>query len=152
MVCYSRASLVTGCSCESQSKERLLFQFMRLRGAGCGAGACGTLDGAKVEPPGFREALESRQNVACRSHVPGFFLHPDDFARVGMFFEGSGAFRARHRVQLVKKENGGIGVLVLGARRAGDAAAAFSAQLVAHFSPSGQTSASVLHFAVGNKG
>src|SRR5260370_16233548 len=116
---------------------------MRLRGAGCRAGACGTLDGAKVEPPGFRGALESRENVPCRSHVPGFFLHPDDFARVGMFLEGSGDFRARQRVELVKKENGGIRVL---------AAAAFGAALVAAFSAGDPDAASVLHFAVGDNG
>src|SRR5437879_13091532 len=116
---------------------------MRLGGAGRGAGAGGTLDRAEVEPPGFREAFEPRQNVTSRSHVPGFFLHPNDLARVGMFLEGSGNFRARQRVELVEKENGGTRVL---------AAAAFGTQLMADFSAGDQDAASVLHFAVGNQG
>src|SRR5258708_12457176 len=84
---------------------------MGLGGAGCRAGAGGTLDRAKVEPPGFREAFESRQNITCRAHVSGFFLHPDNLARVGMLLDGGGNFRARKGVELVEKENSCIRVL-----------------------------------------
>src|SRR5713101_8627407 len=98
---------------------------MRLGGARCRAGAGGALDRPKVEPSGFRKAFESRQNITCRAHVAGFFLDPDNLSSVGMLVDGSGDFRARQRVELVEKENGGVGVLVLGARRAGDAATAF---------------------------
>src|SRR5260370_2072151 len=99
---------------------------MGLGGAGCRAGAGGTLDRAKVEPPGFREAFEPRQNITCRAHVAGFFLNPDNLARVGMLRDGGGNLRARQRVELVKKENGGIGVLT---------AAALAAPLWSHVFP-----------------
>src|SRR5258708_32090180 len=104
---------------------------MRLGGAGRGAGAGGTLDRAEVEPPSFREAFESRQNVTCRSHIPGFFLHPDDFARVGMRLDGGGNFRARERGELVEKENGGRRCPVLSARTAGRAEAPVATQTIA---------------------
>src|SRR5229473_2771007 len=83
---------------------------MRLGGAGRRAGARGTLDGAKIEPSGLREAFESRQNVTCRAHISRLFLNPDNFSRVGMLFDGGGNFRARQRVELVEKEYGGIRV------------------------------------------
>src|SRR5260221_1894177 len=104
---------------------------MRLGGAGCRAGAGGTLDRPKVEPPGFCEAFKSRQNVTCGAHVAGFFLNPDNLAGVRMLIDGGGNFRSRERVELVEKENGGTPVLVLGARSAGDTAAAFCTQLLA---------------------
>src|SRR5260370_29318275 len=50
---------------------------------------------AKVEPSGFREAFESRQNITCRTHISRFFLHPDDFARVGMLVDGGGRSEER---------------------------------------------------------
>jgi len=68
-----------------------------------------------------------------------------------MLIDGGGNFRARERVELVEKENGGTRVLVLGARRAGDAAAAFGTQLMADFSAGDQDALRVLHFAVGNQ-
>src|SRR5205814_9938438 len=98
---------------------------MGFGGACCGARTGGALDGPEVESPGFREAIESRQDVARCTHVAGFFLNPDNLARVGMLVDGCGNFRARQRVELVKKENSGSGVL---------AAAAFRAQLVSDFS------------------
>src|SRR5258707_13976968 len=137
-----RKSLIAACNCESQGKERLLLQLMRLGGARCRAGAGGTLDAAKVEPPGFREAFESRQNITCRTHISRFFLHPDDFARVGMLVDGGGNFRARQRVELVQKENCRTSVFT---------AAAFGPQLVADFSAGNQDAASVLQFPVGNE-
>src|SRR5260370_40814717 len=88
---------------------------MGLGGAGCRAGAGGTLDRGKVEPPGFREAFEARQNITCRAHVAGFFLNPDNLARVGMLRDGGGNFRPRQGGELVKKEKGGIGVLTAAA-------------------------------------
>src|SRR5258708_39658369 len=78
---------------------------MRLGGARCRTGTRGTLDRPKVEPPGFCKAFKSRQNITCRTHISRFFLHPDDFARVGMLVDGGGNFRARQRVELVQKEN-----------------------------------------------
>src|SRR5260370_42071393 len=116
---------------------------MGLGGAGCRAGAGGTLDRANVEPPGFREAFEPRQNIACRAHVAGFFLNPDNLARVGMLGEGGGNFRTRQRVELVEKEDGGIGVL---------AAAAFGAHLVADFSAGDEDAAAGLALAVRDPG
>src|SRR2546427_12659840 len=99
---------------------------MRLGGASCRAGASGTFDRAEVEAPGLREAFESRQNITCRAHVSWFFLHPDNLARFGMLLDGSSNFRARQRVELIEKENGGSPVLT---------AAAFGAGLVAGCSP-----------------
>src|SRR6267378_1061246 len=116
---------------------------MGLGGAGGRTGAGRAFDRAKVEPPGFCESFESRQNITRRAHVAGFFLNPDYLARIGMFCDGGGNFRARQRIELVEKENGGVGVL---------AAAAFGAQLVPDFSTGDQDAAGVLHFAVGNQG
>src|SRR5260370_29099661 len=99
---------------------------MRLGGAGCRAGAGGTLDRTKVEPPSFCDALEPWHNITRRAHVGGFFLHPDNFSRVGMLFDGCGNFRAWQRVELVEKEDGGIRVL---------AEAAFAAQVLPALSP-----------------
>src|SRR5260370_5079499 len=90
---------------------------MGLCGASCRAGAGGTLNRAKVEPLGFREAFEPRQNITCRAHVSRFLLHPDNLARVGMPLDGGGNFRARQRVELIKKENGGSPVLAAAAVR-----------------------------------
>src|SRR5216684_8341900 len=115
---------------------------MSLGGARCRAGAGGTLHGAKIEPPGFREAFEPRQNIACRAHVARFFLNPDDLASMGMLVDGGGNFCARQRVELVEKKYGGISVF---------AASAFVTQLVANFSAGDQDTAGVLHFAVGNQ-
>src|SRR5260370_2787727 len=134
-------SLIAACNCESQGKERLLLQLMRLGGARCRAGAGGTLDGAKVEPSGFREAFESRQNITCRTHISRFFLHPDDFARVGMLVDGGGNFRARQRVELVQKENCRTSVFT---------AAAFGTQLVADPSACNHDAARRLPFPVTN--
>src|SRR4029077_7375024 len=115
---------------------------MRFGGA-CGwAGAGGTLDRTEVEPPSFCDAFESGQYIACRTHVAGLFLNPDTLSRVGMLLDGGGDFRARQRVELVEKENGGIRIL---------AATAFGAQLVADFAAGNQDVASVVHFAVSDQ-
>src|ERR1700732_3334562 len=105
---------------------------MGLGGARCRAGAGGTLDRANVEPPGLCDTFEPRQNVSYCAHVAGLFLNPDNLARVGMLGDGGGNLRARQRIELVEKENGGIGVL---------AATALGAQLVANFSAGDQDAA-----------
>src|SRR6266436_2356420 len=115
---------------------------MSLCGASSRAGAGGTLNRAKVEPLGFREAFEPRQNITCRAHISRFLLYPDNLSRVGMLVDGGCNFRARQRVELVEKENGGVGVLT---------AAAFGPQLVADFATGDQNTLGVLHFAVGNQ-
>src|SRR5258705_3829839 len=105
---------------------------MGLGGAGCRAGAGGTLDRANAESPCLCEAFEPRQNISRCAHVARLFLHPYDLSRVGMLRDGGGNFRARQRVELVEKENGGIVVL---------AAAAFGAQFVGDFSAGDQDAA-----------
>src|SRR5258708_35723012 len=116
---------------------------MGLGGACCRAGAGGTLDRGNAEPPCLCETFEPRQNMPHRAHVAGLFLYPDNLSRVGMLRDGGGNFRARQRVELVEKENGGVGVL---------AAAALGAQLVADFSAGDQDATGGLHFAVGDQG
>src|SRR5712692_11736665 len=113
---------------------------MRLGGASGRTGAGGTLDPANAEPPRFRQALESRQDLSHRAHVAGLFLDPDNLARFGMLRDGSANFCARQRVELVEEENGGVRVLT---------AAAFGAQLVADFTAGDQDAPGVLHFAIG---
>src|SRR5438094_8868764 len=88
---------------------------MGLGGACCRTRTGGTLDGPEVESPGFRDTFESRQNITCCAHVAGFLLHPDNLARVGMLVDGRGNFRARQRVELVEKEDGGAGLLTAAA-------------------------------------
>src|SRR5437016_9035894 len=98
---------------------------MGLGRAGGRAGAGGTLDRAKREPSGLREPFAPRHDVTCRAHVTGFFLNPHHLARLGMLGDSRGNFRARQRVQLIQKENGGIRVI---------AAATLGAQLMPDFS------------------
>src|ERR1700731_3487184 len=105
---------------------------MGLGGARCRAGAGGTLDRANVEPPGLGDAFKPWQNVSYCAHVAGLFLNPDNLARVGMLGDSSGNLRARQRIELVEKENGGMGVLT---------ATALGAQLVADFSAGDQDAA-----------
>src|SRR5258708_33270748 len=102
---------------------------MGLSGARCRAGASGTLDRANAEPPGLCDTFEPRQNVPHCAHVARLFLDPHDLAHVGMLRDGGGDFRARQRVELVQKENGGIAVLT---------AAPLLAQTLAGFSPRAQ--------------
>src|SRR5258706_8381102 len=108
---------------------------MGLGGAGCRAGAGGTLDRANAESPCLCEAFEPRQNISRCAHVARLFLHPYDLSRVGMLRDGGGNFRARQRVELVEKENGGIVVL---------AAAAIRAQILAPFFATEEDVAGVL--------
>src|SRR5205814_8674854 len=91
---------------------------MGFGGACCGARTGGALDGPEVQSPGFREAIESRQDVARCTHVAGFFLNPDNLAPVGMLADGCGTFRARQRAELATKENSGTAVLAASAFRA----------------------------------
>src|SRR5260370_36314130 len=83
---------------------------MRLGGARRGAGAGGTLDRTEIESSSFCNAFKPRQYITCRAHISWFFLNPNDLTRVGMLLDGSGDFRAQQRVELVQKENGGVGV------------------------------------------
>src|SRR5258708_35607382 len=112
---------------------------MRLGGARRRTGTRGTLDRPKVEPPGFCKAFKSRQNITCRTHISRFFLHPDDFARVGMLVDGGGNFRARQRVELVQKENCRTSVFT---------AAAVGPPIVARLSAGNQGSATCLQLPV----
>src|SRR4029077_18991525 len=102
---------------------------MGFRGASSWAGAGGSLDRAKVELPGFRDAFEPRQNITRGAHITGFFLNPHDLAGMGMPVEDRVTFRARQRVKLVEKENSGFRVFT---------SAAFGAQLVTDFSAGDQ--------------
>src|SRR5260370_8857272 len=77
---------------------------MGLCGASCRAGAGGTLNRAKVEPLGFREAFEPRQNITCRAHISRFLLYPDNLPRVGMLVDAGCNFRARPRCELIRKQ------------------------------------------------
>src|SRR5258706_15337337 len=115
---------------------------MRFGGASSRTGARGTLHRPEIEPPGFGDAFESRQNITCGAHVSRLFLNPDDLARIGMLLDRGGNFRSRQRVKLVKKENRRIRVL---------AAAAFGTELMADFSAGDQDAAGILHFAVRNQ-
>src|ERR1700674_505780 len=138
----SPGSLIATCGCEGQGQERFLLHLMGLGGSGGRASAGGTLDRAKVEPPGFRYAFESRQNKAGRAHVAGLFLNPNDFSRIGMLRDGCVDFRARQRVELVEEENRRAGVLT---------AAAFGTKFMSNFAAGDQDALGVLHFAVRNE-
>ena len=79
------------------------------RGAGGGAGAGGALDAQDGSAAG--EAFEARQHEGERAHVGGLFLHPDEFARVGVAVHFGGEFRFRERIKLLEKNDRGCSVL-----------------------------------------
>src|SRR6516225_8864879 len=112
---------------------------MCLRGARGGARTGSTLDRAHTQTTGFGYTFEARQHVACSSHVSGFFLHPNNLARIRMLSDRGGYFSAGHGVKLVQEENSRAGVL---------AATAFGAQFMAHFATGDQNATGVLHIAV----
>src|SRR5467141_4693624 len=135
-------NLVAARSGESQGQKRLLLQLVRFGGARGGAGATGALHRTNAQPASLRKAFQPGQYVEMRAHVGWFFLDPDNFASIGMLGDGGSDLRARQRIKLVEEENCRAGVF---------AAAAFAAQLVAHFAAGDQNAPGVLDFAIGNE-
>src|SRR2546423_1361574 len=76
-----------------------------------------------------------------RAHIFGLFLDPDDFAGVGVLFDGGGDFRAWQRIELVEEKNRGAGVF---------AAAALGAKLVADFTAGDEDALGIMNFSLGN--
>src|SRR5215472_870766 len=115
---------------------------MGLGGPGRGAGAGRAFDRTQADARGLGYAFEAWKHETGRAHVSRFFLYPHDFARVGMFCDGGGDFRAWHWIELVQEKDGSARIF---------AAAAFGAKLVADFTAGDQDARGVTHFAVRNE-
>src|SRR5260221_14170603 len=85
--------------------------------------------------------LNARQYIRERAHVGGLFLHPDNFARIGMARNFRAQFVLRKRIKLIEKKYRRVTVAAL---------FAFRAQLVADFSAADQNAFRGSDFAIGN--
>src|SRR5215469_7602925 len=137
----SAASRARGCG-KCQRNQSLLLKFVGFRRSGRGTGAGGTLYRTDPYIARLRDTFESRQDVEQSAHVRWLFLHPDDFAGIGVRSNRGGDFVLRQRIELVEEEDGSIGVLAL---------AAFGAKFVGHLSAGNQDAVRVGHLGIGNQ-
>ena len=83
------------------------------------------------------DAAQTRHDEGERAHVGRLFLHPDDFARGGMGFDGGLQLGFGPGIELIEEDDAGGRVLAL---------RALDAQLVADFAGGDEQALGVLDF------
>lgn len=96
---------------EGEVDEGFFFELVGLGGSGCRAGggvAFDAEDGAIAD-----HAAELGHDVGEGTHVGGLFLHPDDFAGLGMLVDGGAELGFGKGIELLEEEDADGHVLAL---------------------------------------